>query len=243
MIGDAPKIGQPPFSQGYSLAAVIANEFGEATGTPYLGAVRGRAGAVRPHSDREHHRAAGSSPAAARQARHGRDWHGVRRAGRRRLSAALGLPQISARRRRTDKVMRARCWPLARCVALSRSSWSSTTCSTRGSSAWSRSVLHHRSQRQLLRQPRRYPQRDPRHDRDRRARDTDLGPDRDRRGAVPDRVRQGLAIRQRRALLRRRDDRRPLDRVRPVHLHRARRSATSAGAGSPPGRGRSRSRC
>jgi phosphate transport system permease protein len=32
LIGDAPTIGKHLFSQGYSLAAVIANEFGEATG-------------------------------------------------------------------------------------------------------------------------------------------------------------------------------------------------------------------
>jgi ABC-type phosphate transport system permease subunit len=32
LIGDAPTIGHHLFSQGYSLAAVIANEFGEATG-------------------------------------------------------------------------------------------------------------------------------------------------------------------------------------------------------------------
>jgi len=32
LIGDAPKLGEHLFSQGYSLAAVIANEFGEAQG-------------------------------------------------------------------------------------------------------------------------------------------------------------------------------------------------------------------
>jgi ABC-type phosphate transport system permease subunit len=32
LIGDAPKLGEHLFNQGYSLAAVIANEFGEATG-------------------------------------------------------------------------------------------------------------------------------------------------------------------------------------------------------------------
>ncbi len=34
VIGDAPVIGHSIFSQGYSLAAVIANEFGEAASTP-----------------------------------------------------------------------------------------------------------------------------------------------------------------------------------------------------------------
>jgi phosphate ABC transporter permease protein PstC len=33
LIGDAPKLGDQLFGQGYSLAAVVANEFGEATGT------------------------------------------------------------------------------------------------------------------------------------------------------------------------------------------------------------------
>jgi phosphate transport system permease protein len=32
LIGDAPQLGHHLFGQGYSLAAVIANEFGEATG-------------------------------------------------------------------------------------------------------------------------------------------------------------------------------------------------------------------
>ena len=32
LIGDAPRLGEHLFSQGYSLAAVIANEFGEAQG-------------------------------------------------------------------------------------------------------------------------------------------------------------------------------------------------------------------
>ncbi len=32
LIGDAPKLGSHLFGQGYSLAAVIANEFGEAQG-------------------------------------------------------------------------------------------------------------------------------------------------------------------------------------------------------------------
>jgi ABC-type phosphate transport system permease subunit len=34
LIGNAPVIGQHLFNQGYSLAAVIANEFGEAANTP-----------------------------------------------------------------------------------------------------------------------------------------------------------------------------------------------------------------
>jgi ABC-type phosphate transport system permease subunit len=34
LIGNAPVVGHTIFSQGYSLAAVIANEFGEAAATP-----------------------------------------------------------------------------------------------------------------------------------------------------------------------------------------------------------------
>ena len=34
LIGNAPTIGKHIFEQGYSLAAVIANEFGEAANTP-----------------------------------------------------------------------------------------------------------------------------------------------------------------------------------------------------------------
>ena len=33
VIGNAPEIGQQIFDQGYTLAAVIANEFGEAAST------------------------------------------------------------------------------------------------------------------------------------------------------------------------------------------------------------------
>ena len=60
VIGNSPKIGEQIFNQGYTLSAVIANEFGEAAATPVyqLGAVRRRAGAVRPDADRQHHRAA-----------------------------------------------------------------------------------------------------------------------------------------------------------------------------------------
>ena len=58
VIGNAPTIGHHIFDQGYTLAAVIANEFGEAANTadPHLGAVRRRPRAVRAHADRQHHR-------------------------------------------------------------------------------------------------------------------------------------------------------------------------------------------
>ena len=73
VIGNAPKIGKHLFTQGYTLAAVIANEFGEAHGDPYLRAVRRRPRAVRADADREHHRALVRLPRLARRARHGRD--------------------------------------------------------------------------------------------------------------------------------------------------------------------------
>ena len=71
VIGNAPTIGQHLFNQGYSLAAVIANEFGEAArpADPQLGAVRRGPGAVRAHAARQHprpvvHRAAASGASA-----------------------------------------------------------------------------------------------------------------------------------------------------------------------------------
>ena len=106
VIGSAPKIGSHLFAQGYTLAAVIANEFGEVDGDPHLGAVRGRVGAVRAHADREHHRALVHLPGLARHQGNGRHRHDDRlRPGEREMSTTA-IPQISARRRRTDKVMR-----------------------------------------------------------------------------------------------------------------------------------------
>ena len=52
VIGNAPSIGKQLFDQGYTLAAVIANEFGEAANdqTPPGGADRRGPRAVRPHA-------------------------------------------------------------------------------------------------------------------------------------------------------------------------------------------------
>ena len=52
----------------------------------------------------------------------------------------------------------------------------------------------------------------------------------DRRRALPRRVRQDRPLRERRALLRRRDDGRAVDRLRPLHLHHARGRPASAAA-------------
>ena len=46
VIGNAPTIGHHLFSQGYSLAAVIANEFGEASNTPIHSSAMFAAGLV-----------------------------------------------------------------------------------------------------------------------------------------------------------------------------------------------------
>ena len=58
VIGNAPQIGDTIFSQGYTLAAVIANEFGEAANNRAAprGADRRRPRAVRADAARQHHR-------------------------------------------------------------------------------------------------------------------------------------------------------------------------------------------
>ena len=66
LIGDAPQLGHHLFGQGYSLAAVIANEFGEAAGPAPLGAVRRRPGAVRADAARQRDRARARRCSAAR---------------------------------------------------------------------------------------------------------------------------------------------------------------------------------
>ena len=59
VIGNAADIGKTIFSQGYTLAAVIANEFGEAASDPDppRRADRGRPRAVRAHAGRQRARA------------------------------------------------------------------------------------------------------------------------------------------------------------------------------------------
>ena len=58
VIGNAADIGNTIFSQGYTLAAVIANEFGEAASDPIAprGAHRRRPRPLRPDAGRERHR-------------------------------------------------------------------------------------------------------------------------------------------------------------------------------------------
>ena len=84
VIGNAPEIPQHLFTQGYTLAAVIANEFGEAANTPIHSSAlfAGGLGAVRADADRQPHAPAGSSSA-------------------RRRAQALRLRQPAQRRRRS----------------------------------------------------------------------------------------------------------------------------------------------
>ncbi len=172
VIGDAPVIGQHLFNQGYTLAAVIANEFGEAANTadPQLGAVRGRPGAVRAHAAGQHRRALVRGPRDPRAARaagggdvRSRD-RGVGAANERHV--ALPHDQRPAPAHRPG-----RCAALllaATVIALIPLVLVIYYLLDKGLGSWSGQLLHHRPQRQLLRQSGRDPQRDPRHARDRR---------------------------------------------------------------------------
>ena len=108
VIGNAPVIGKPLFDQGYTLAAVIANEFGEAASdaAPPGGADRRRPDPLRADADRQ------------------RDRRAVRRRPRRAAAAAgervperdardapphAPIAAIGRRRRRTDQVDARRC--------------------------------------------------------------------------------------------------------------------------------------
>ena len=53
LIGDAPQLGGHLFGQGYSLAAVIANEFGEAQGLHRSALFAAGARAVRAYAARQ----------------------------------------------------------------------------------------------------------------------------------------------------------------------------------------------
>ena len=106
VIGNAPTIGQPPVRPGLHAGRGDRQRVRRVDGDPHLGAVRGRVGAVRAHADREHHRALVHLPGLARHQGNGRHRHDDRlRPGEREMSTTA-IPQISARRRRTDKVMR-----------------------------------------------------------------------------------------------------------------------------------------
>ncbi len=73
LIGDAPQLGHFLFGQGYSLAAVIANEFGEAQGAAPLGAVRRRPCAVRADAAGQRDRAPAGDQGGAQLERGARE--------------------------------------------------------------------------------------------------------------------------------------------------------------------------
>ena len=117
MIGNAPTIGKHLFDQGYTLAAVIANEFGEARqpAAALIGAVRRRAGAVRADAAGQHPGAVVRPPRHARMrapdAEPAGDGQRLQRGEPRgselmSTSSAPLLPQTSAGRKRKDSLMR-----------------------------------------------------------------------------------------------------------------------------------------
>ena len=109
---------------------------------------------------------------------------------RRRERRMTELAPISSRRRRTDQSPCAACWRRNDRCPRAAGARHLLPVRTRAWSAWTRTSSP-RPQRQLPRISGRDPLGDPGHDRDRRARDADLGADRDRRRPLPDRVRQG----------------------------------------------------
>ena len=109
VIGNSPMIGKPLFDQGYTLAAVIANEFGEAAyDSSTAPRYRRRPGPVRPHA----HRQLRSPGPFVRRAEGGHGDQG-RAAGAGRMSTAASLAAV-ARRRRADQD-RAACCSSRRC--------------------------------------------------------------------------------------------------------------------------------
>ena len=127
------------------------------------------------------------------------------------------------RRRRTDAVARGLVARADARRARPARAWSSTTCSRRASAPGA-GLLHHRPDRPLPRRPGRHQRAILGHDRDGRAgqrhrRSRSASASRSTSSSTA----RTVALRQRRPLLRRRDDRRAVDRLRPVHLHHARR--------------------
>ena len=225
VIGNAPMIGGPPVQPGLHAGGGDRQRVRRGDRTPHSSALFA-AGLVLFVLTLIVNIIARWFVVARRRAvrRHRRDRHDDRRRPPRGEADERARYHASrrsaARRRRTDKVMRA-VLLAATVIALDPAGPDHLLPAPQRSERVERQLLHDRSERQLLRQPGRDPQRDPRLARDRRARHADLGPDRDRRRPVPDRVRQGRSVRERRPLLRRRDDGRAVDHVRPVHLHRA----------------------
>ena len=235
VIGNAPDIGKNIFAQGYTLAAVIANEFGEAASDPTHRAALIAAGLVLfvLHAVRQR---AGALLRAALGQRDGAQ----RPEGDGRMSAIIA--PVPARRRRTDKVMRGVL--LARHADRARPARARRLLPAQAGSGRAVSWDFFTT--------------DPT--------GRFLGPPGGVKSAIVGTILiVGLAsliaipigigvalylveygkktrVRQLRPLLRRRDDRRAVDRLRPVHLHRAGADRASA-ATSPAGRARSRSRC
>ena len=194
LIGDAPQLGHHLFEQGYSLAAVIANEFGEAQGlhrsalfaaglvlfvlTLLVNALA-RLIVIRAARTRS------SGPAADAPARRG----GILARGRGggRMSAHDAQPAerlarfaVSPARRRKDRLARGMILA-GTVIALIPLVLIVYYLLRKGLGAWSVELLHDRPDRQhVLRrlEHRRHQERDPRHDRDRRAGLGDRDPDR-----------------------------------------------------------------
>ncbi len=189
VIGDDPILGHSIFDQGYSLAAVIANEFNEAAADPLHRAALIGAGLVlfvlHPvgQLDRPPVRPAQRAP-SLRPERRGGGLNGVGDSSPAR-SAAPGQRPPPPRRPRRPPAAFAGDAGGDRAAGPDR-----LLHPAQGAGRLEHRLLHHRSDGQLLRRPGRGEERDPRDDRDRRLRGADRGPARSRRGALPDRVRR-----------------------------------------------------
>ena len=230
VIGNAPTDRQHLFDQGYTLAAVIANEFGEAATTRSTAPALIAAGLVLFVADAARQRIAAralvdrGARAARRQpapAAAGGRWPDDRGCAR----ALAVSPRAGARTDRrarliaagtVDRARPARAGHLLPAQARASARWSwhfFTTDPTGTRSSATRAASRARSS------ARSRSSRWPRRSRSRSA-----------IGVALYLVEYGKQsrVRQRRALLRRRDDRRAVDRLRPVHLHRADRHRHSA---------------
>ena len=210
LIGDAPQLGGHLFGQGYSLAAVIANEFGEAQGlhrsalfaaglvlfvlTLLVNGVArllvlraARAGRRRQEPD-------AGGPAKRRRGRGAAH----ERARRPAPAAAAARASTSARRAGARTGSPAAAILAATVLALIPLALIVYYLLHKGLCSWSVELLHDRPDRQhVLREleHRRDQERDPRHDRDRRAGLGDRRPDRHRRRGVARRVRPRELVR------------------------------------------------
>ena len=237
VIGNSPTIGKQIFDQGYTLAAVIANEFGEAANDKVHAGALIAAGLVLFVLTLAHQRAGARPRAPRREAR----------APRSRPSPEVPheprSPSSTPRRRRTtDQVMRAR----ARARHAHRADPAGRRHLLPAEQGPRRVVvglLHQGPDRQLPRRPGRRQERAARDDRDGGLGRGHRDPVRLGRRALPGGVRPHGPLRRDGALLRRRDDRRAVDRLRPVHLRDAGASAAGAASRSRAGRARSPWRC